>query len=157
MAGMQRCPDGWEAALERRASPRCDWSARAAEQPALVVPPDLCSREAAVQAALERWAARPGPVPQAPGADEAIKTMARTISHELNQPLTVLLGLLELWERDYFVAERAPALRAELTDVVRELAVRIHAFTRAERFVTHELAGDCLLDLPRSQAPTPWH
>ena len=33
--------------------------------------------------------------------DEAVLAMARTASHELNQPLTVLLGLLELWQTGY--------------------------------------------------------
>ena len=83
--------------------------------------------------------------------DEAVQTLARTVSHELSQPLTVLMGLLDLWERDYFEGCRAPTLRVELADVVRELAVRIEAFSRAERYVTREFGGSRLLDLPRAQ------
>ena len=84
-------------------------------------------------------------------ADGAVQTVARTLSHELNQPLTVLLGLLDLWERGYFADERAPLLRVELAETVRELTARIQAFTRMERFAVCDFAGDRLIDLRRAQ------
>jgi signal transduction histidine kinase len=73
--------------------------------------------------------------------------MARTISHELNQPLTVLLGLLDLWARDDLAALSQAALRAELRDAADELAARVAELAAAQRYVTRRFGGCALLDL----------
>lgn len=80
-------------------------------------------------------------------ADEAVRTMARTISHELNQPLTVLLGLLDLWARDDLPAPSRAALRAELREAADELAGRVAELAAAQRYATRRFGGCVLLDL----------
>src|SRR5216684_4021673 len=42
--------------------------------------------------------------------DQAVLAMARTASHELGQPLTVLVGLLELWQAGYYTADETARL-----------------------------------------------
>jgi signal transduction histidine kinase len=92
--------------------------------------------------------------PGAASADEAVRTMARTVSHELGQPLTVLLGLLELWERGHFPRAHEATLRAELEQVAHELADRVQSLTAAQRYVTREFGGCVLLDLVGARLPT---
>lgn len=86
-------------------------------------------------------------------SDEAVIAMARTASHELNQPLTVLLGLLELWTQGLIEPDRLPTLRGELDEAASELATRIDALTRVVRFETRHLAGIKILDLDRARQP----
>src|SRR5205814_982190 len=56
--------------------------------------------------------------------DEAVLAMARTASHELNQPLTLLLGMLELWQAGYY-RDSDPSLQMELRSAADDLAARI--------------------------------
>jgi DNA-binding response OmpR family regulator len=82
--------------------------------------------------------------------DEAVLAMARTASHELNQPLTVLLGVLELWETGYYRAGDF-RLRQELQSAADDLATRIDKLSHVVRYETIEMAGYRLLDLARAQ------
>ncbi|HEY7059914.1 MAG TPA: response regulator [Chloroflexota bacterium] len=81
--------------------------------------------------------------------DEAVLAMARTASHELNQPLTVLLGVLELWEAGYYGPGDLRA-RLELQAAANDLAARIDKLSRAVRYETTEMAGYRVLDLARA-------
>ncbi len=81
--------------------------------------------------------------------DEAVLAMARTASHELNQPLTVLLGILELWEAGYYSPGDLRA-RLELQAAANDLATRIEKLGRVVRYETTEMAGYRLVDLARA-------
>jgi DNA-binding response OmpR family regulator len=84
--------------------------------------------------------------------DEAVLAMARTASHELNQPLTVLLGVLELWEAGYYPVSDL-RLRLELRAAADELAARIEQLSSVVRYETKVMAGYRLVDLARAQDP----
>ncbi|HLH22206.1 MAG TPA: response regulator [Chloroflexota bacterium] len=86
--------------------------------------------------------------------DEAVLAMARTASHELNQPLTVLLGILELWGAGYY-REGNPRLQLELQAAAADLAVRVEKLTNVVRYETTEMAGLRFLDLARAHDPAP--
>jgi DNA-binding response OmpR family regulator len=86
--------------------------------------------------------------------DEAVIAMARTLSHELSQPLTVLIGHLELWAAGaYGPADRAKLL-AELQEAAGELSARLEKLSRVVRYETTEQAGHRLIDLGRAQRQT---
>jgi len=84
--------------------------------------------------------------------DQAVLAMARTASHELGQPLTVLVGILELWQAGYYSAGEMGHLREELSLATADLAERVDALSRVVRYETRELAGFPLIDLARAQA-----
>jgi DNA-binding response OmpR family regulator len=87
--------------------------------------------------------------------DEAIATMARTTSDQLNDPLTVLLGLLELRREGSAVALDDGALWNRLERAAEELAARSRALGHAVRYETHDVAGIRFLDLSRAQRLDP--
>ncbi len=79
--------------------------------------------------------------------DEAVLAMARTLSHELSQPLTMLIGLLELWEAGIYAPSDANRLRGELQDAANDLSTRLEKLSRVVRYATTEQAGHRLIDL----------
>jgi DNA-binding response OmpR family regulator len=81
--------------------------------------------------------------------DEAVLAMARTASHELNQPLTVLLGILELWAAGSYRGGDL-RLRLELQGAADDLAARIEKLANVVRYETTEWAGYRMLDLARA-------
>ena len=86
--------------------------------------------------------------------DEAVLAMARTASHGLNQPLTLLLGVLELWEEGQYPGDSAH-VRADLQAAATDLAARIAKLGRVVRYETTERAGLRVLDLARAQEAPP--
>jgi DNA-binding response OmpR family regulator len=82
--------------------------------------------------------------------DEAVLAMARTASHELNQPLTLLLGLLELWQSGYY-RDSDQRLRLELQGAADDLAQRIDKLSNVVRYETTVIAGYRLVDLSRAR------
>ncbi|HZS01766.1 MAG TPA: response regulator [Chloroflexota bacterium] len=86
--------------------------------------------------------------------DEAVLAMARTASHELNQPLTLLLGLLELWQADAYHGGEL-RLRLDLQAAANDLAARIELLGEVVRYETTEIAGYRILDLARARDPEP--
>jgi DNA-binding response OmpR family regulator len=82
--------------------------------------------------------------------DEAVLAMARTASHELNQPLTLLLGILELWETGYYRGGEI-RLRLELRGATDDLAGRIDKLASVVRYETTDIAGYQVLDLARAR------
>jgi signal transduction histidine kinase len=82
--------------------------------------------------------------------DEAVLAMARTASHELNQPLTLLLGILELWETGYYRGGEI-RLRLELRGAADDLAGRIDKLASVVRYETTDIAGYQVLDLARAR------
>ncbi|HWP28468.1 MAG TPA: response regulator [Chloroflexota bacterium] len=87
---------------------------------------------------------------------QAVRTMARTVSHELSQPLTVLSGLLELWESGAWPVEELERLRRELRQAAYDLTARVEALGQVAHYVTREgAAGQPLIDLTRAREPAP--
>jgi DNA-binding response OmpR family regulator len=87
---------------------------------------------------------------------QALQTMARTVGHELSQPLTVLSGLLELWEAGTWPAEELERLRHELRQAANDLTARVEALGQVAHYVTREgAAGQLLIDLARAREPAP--
>jgi DNA-binding response OmpR family regulator len=91
------------------------------------------------------------------GRDEGVVAMARTAGDELKQPLTVLLGMLELWRVGRFQAGDAPRVDAELQGAMEALLARVEALERAERYETKALGDMVVLDLDRARGPNPLH
>jgi DNA-binding response OmpR family regulator len=87
--------------------------------------------------------------------DQAVLAMARTASQELTQPLTLLLGILELWESGRYSPQSHPDLREQLGAAADELAARVDLLGRVVRSEPTQLAGVRVLDLRRAQAPSP--
>jgi DNA-binding response OmpR family regulator len=87
--------------------------------------------------------------------DQAVLAMARTASHELSQPLTELLGILELWASGRYSPDSIPELREELAAAADDLAMRAELLGRVVRYETTEYAGFRVLDLQRAQEPSP--
>jgi len=83
--------------------------------------------------------------------DEAVIAMARTLSHELSQPLTMLVGLLELWEAGAYRTADLPRLRGELHDAANDLSSRLEKLASVVRYATTDLAGHRLIDLARQE------
>jgi DNA-binding response OmpR family regulator len=83
--------------------------------------------------------------------DEAVLAMARTASDQLNQPLAVLLGTMELRRAGRYPANRAERLWDELEQATKDLAERVAALTRVVRYEPIESAGLPMLDLTRAQ------
>jgi DNA-binding response OmpR family regulator len=82
--------------------------------------------------------------------DEAVLAMARTASDQLNQPLAVLLGILELRRAGRYQAD-PKRVWGEIEQAARDLAGRVEALTRVVRYEPIESAGMSMLDLPRAQ------
>ena len=82
--------------------------------------------------------------------DAAVRTVTRTMSHELNQPLALLLGLLELRAAGAFGPDQRDELLDELHGATADLAARLERLSRAVRFATRDLAGYEFLDVDRA-------
>jgi DNA-binding response OmpR family regulator len=89
------------------------------------------------------------------GRDDGVIAMARTTGDELKQPLTVLVGMLELWRAGRFRAADAPRVDAELEGAMEALLARIEAIERAERYETKALGDLTMVDLDRARGPSP--
>jgi DNA-binding response OmpR family regulator len=89
------------------------------------------------------------------GRDEGVVAMARTAGDELKQPLTVLLGMLELWRAGRLHAAQAAHVDAELQGAMEALLARVEALERAERYETKALGNLVVLDLERARGPSP--
>ena len=63
--------------------------------------------------------------------DEAFRALARHTSQELTQPLTCILGLLELWEAGFYREDEIARVRAELQESALELATLVDDLARA--------------------------
>ena len=85
--------------------------------------------------------------------DDAVQTMARTVAHELAQPLTVLLGKLELWAAGRYPPEALDTVRSELHAAAQDLAQRSQQLAEAQCYATRHLAGYRVLDLDRARTP----
>jgi two-component system sensor histidine kinase/response regulator len=85
--------------------------------------------------------------------DQAVLAMARTASHELRQPLTYLLGALELWEAGRCSPATHPTLQRELQEAAKDLAARVELLSRVVRYEPAEVSGYCMIDLERAQEP----
>jgi len=82
--------------------------------------------------------------------DDVVRALARTVSHQLNQPLALLLGLFELQAAGMFSPEQSEEVWADLRSAASELAARVDRLGRAQRYETQEIAGYVLLDLDRA-------
>ncbi len=81
---------------------------------------------------------------------EALIALADSAAHELNQPLTVILGWLQLLEQDG-IPSLTPETVEELTQSAREVAGIVEKMGRIVRYETKPYVGDSLiLDLERS-------
>jgi DNA-binding response OmpR family regulator len=83
--------------------------------------------------------------------DEAVIAMARTLSHELSQPLTMLMGLVELWEAGVYGPADLTHLRGELQDTANDLSDRLEKLASVVRYTTTDLAGHRVIDLARQE------
>jgi signal transduction histidine kinase len=84
--------------------------------------------------------------------DEAVAVMARTTSHELSQPLTYLLGVLELWEAGR-LSDDCALVRRGLREAASDLAARVQMLGTVVRYEPRDLAGYRLLDLELALTP----
>ncbi len=87
--------------------------------------------------------------------DQAVIAMARTASHELRQPLTYIIGALELWGAGRYSPVTNPSLREELHGAATDLAARVDTLSRVVRYEVAEVSGYRMLDLERAQDPDP--
>jgi DNA-binding response OmpR family regulator len=88
----------------------------------------------------------------------AMLEMAGAVAHNFSQPLTVLLGSLQLLERRLSKATATADVR-ELMNSISEAAQRIASLTKLvsslSRFETMDYLGDlCIVDLEGSAKPT---
>jgi signal transduction histidine kinase len=81
--------------------------------------------------------------------------MARTAGDELRQPLTVLLGMFELWRAGRFQPAEAADVEAELQGALDALLARVETLERAEHYATKALGNLVVLDLDRAVGPSP--
>ena len=81
--------------------------------------------------------------------------MARMASQDLTEPLTLLLGILELWESGQYSPRGFPDWREQIGAGADELAAWVDLPGRVVRYETTELAGVRLLDLSRAHEPSP--
>jgi DNA-binding response OmpR family regulator len=91
--------------------------------------------------------------------DEAVLAMARVAGEQLRQPLTVLLGHLELWRAGRVAPQDLVQLHGELQGATEDLMERVALLERVVRYETKLIAGVVVLDLdragePASSAPT---
>jgi DNA-binding response OmpR family regulator len=107
-------------------------------------------REQALQRKLEQSALR-----ERLAQDEAVLTMARTASDHLNQPLAILLGVLELHRAGRYPTRDPDQVWRELEQAAKDLAARVETLTRVVRYESVESAGLPMLDLSRAQEPAP--
>jgi DNA-binding response OmpR family regulator len=87
--------------------------------------------------------------------DEAVLVMARTASDQLLQPLTALLGWLDLWRDMNFSGESPEYWYGKFQTAAESLAARVDALTRVMRYETKEVAGQIQLDVARAQSAPP--
>jgi len=79
--------------------------------------------------------------------------MARTLADELAQPLTLLIGTLELWQAGYYADEPPAAIWARLELASQELARRFAQLAGVQAYVPRMRAGFVLLDLDQAGGP----
>jgi DNA-binding response OmpR family regulator len=84
--------------------------------------------------------------------DEAVLAMARTLSHELTQPLTLLTTILDLQKAGVYTAADSEQVWAEFDHVAQDLIQRVRQLGQVVRYQPKEEAGYRVLDLPRSWA-----
>jgi DNA-binding response OmpR family regulator len=87
--------------------------------------------------------------------DEAVLVMARTASDQLRQPLTALLGWLDLWRDMDFSGESPEYWHGKFQAAAESLAARVDALSRVMCYETKEVAGHVQLDLTRAQSAPP--
>jgi DNA-binding response OmpR family regulator len=87
--------------------------------------------------------------------DEGVVALARTAGDELKQPLTVLLGMLELWRAGRHRPADGPRVDAELQGAMEALLARVEAVERADHYETKVLGEMVVLDLERARGPQP--
>jgi DNA-binding response OmpR family regulator len=81
--------------------------------------------------------------------DAAALAMAHTVSDQLRQPLTALLGWLELWQQGDF-GEQPPAFwYAKFRAAADSLAMRIEALGRITRYEPLDIGGQVQVSTPR--------
>jgi hypothetical protein len=79
--------------------------------------------------------------------DEVVQVIGRTLADELAQPLTVLMGTLDLWEAGQYAGEPQAAIRERLQQVVEDLVRRFERLARARAYTPRVHLGFVLLDL----------
>jgi DNA-binding response OmpR family regulator len=86
---------------------------------------------------------------------EALVGMARAAGEQLRQPLTVLLGELELWRAGRLSAEELARVNAELQDAANDLMARVEALERVAPYETQLFGSVVVPDLDRAREPSP--
>ncbi len=87
--------------------------------------------------------------------DEAVLAMARTMSHRLNQPLTILTSLLDLQKAGAYPGGASEQFWAELNAAAQDLIGRVQELGRVVRYAPRDEAGFRLVDLSPSQPREP--
>jgi DNA-binding response OmpR family regulator len=83
--------------------------------------------------------------------DAAALAMAHTVSDQLRQPLTALLGWLELWQQGDF-GEQPPAFwYAKFRAAADSLAARIDTLGRITRYEPLDIGGQVQVSTPRAR------
>src|SRR4051812_25680004 len=100
------------------------------------------SQEGRAVTCLERAAPPASP-------DEVVQVMARTLADELAQPLTLLIGALDLWKAGQYTSEPPAAIRERLALAGDELVRRFEQLACARYYTPRRRAGIVLLDLDR--------
>src|SRR3954452_3766796 len=85
--------------------------------------------------------------------DAAALAMARTVSDQLRQPLTALVGWLELWHETGLGEETPEYWYTKFRAATESLAARLDALSHIVRFEPRNVAGQVQVDLARGQMP----
>jgi len=83
--------------------------------------------------------------------DAAVLAMARTASDQLRQPLTALLGWLELWKDTGFAEETPEYWYDKFRAAAGSLNARIDALSRVVRYEPKEVDGQVQIDIVSAQ------
>jgi CheY-like chemotaxis protein len=83
--------------------------------------------------------------------DAAVIAMARTASDQLRQPLTALLGWLELWKDTGFAEEPPEYWYGKFRAAADGLSARIDALSRVVRYEPKEVDGQVQIDIVSAQ------
>jgi DNA-binding response OmpR family regulator len=83
--------------------------------------------------------------------DAAALAMARTVSDQLRQPLTALVGWLELWHETGFGEETPEYWYTKFRAATESLAARLDALSHIVRFEPRTVAGQVQVDVVRGQ------
>jgi signal transduction histidine kinase len=82
---------------------------------------------------------------------EALVQLARTIPHELSQPLAVIAGYAELIGNEQLSGEQLREACLDILTATRELSNRVQRLERVSRYETREFGpGRTLIDLDRA-------